>query len=92
MKNFLIAMCALFAVAAQADVCTTGETRVFFLYGYSTQVGPNYRCSELARERSCVNGKWSESTPQCSQYDSGSCADFWIDQLNDSAFKFDSCE
>lgn len=101
MKKFLailaLSICSHFAKASPCQTVDglwveNGRSILFYLTDQPrTQLGPNYTCEEVSRVRTCVNGRLSEKTPACSEFDSGGCVDSWLQQLPDSEFTFQNC-
>lgn len=84
----LIVISTNFAMAT----CQDGSEKTFYLnQNPSTDNGPGYSCADVSRVKVCKNGSWSNSQPTCEEVDSGGCADYWVDQLHDNRFQFDTC-
>lgn len=101
LKKFLpvlaLSMCSSFAKASHCETVDglwveNGQSILFYLTDQPrTQLGPNYTCKEVSRVRTCVDGRLSENTPTCSEFDSGGCVDSWLQQLSDFEFTFRTC-
>lgn len=77
-----------------ADFYTVGDGQTVTLHYRQNprqEIGPAYTCAQVARVRTCIGGKFSETPVVCSTRDSGGCADSWIEKLDDSAFVFGIC-
>lgn len=96
-----LAFVMAFTVNAKAADCVSadgvqipdGSSAVFYYASNpGKDMGPSYTCGGVARVRTCTNGTLSNNTPECSQYDSGGCVDYWMDRLPDSDFSFAVCK
>ena len=106
MKTTIISLALLFSYFANATegLCyieeqkfQIGEQVLFYSVEKAAKVGPAYTCGALSRMRTCEliddsrKADWSQNLPACDTEDSGGCADFWVDQLPDSAFTYSTC-
>ncbi|WP_413288075.1 hypothetical protein [Bdellovibrio sp. HCB337] len=102
MKSFVttLAFFMAFTVNAKAADCVSvdgvvipdgASAKFYYTANPSKDMGPSYTCGGTSRVRTCTNGQLSNNVPECSQYDSGGCVDYWMDRLADSDFSFAVC-
>jgi len=96
--KLLSLLALILPVAASANcelnggIYPLGAKVKFYYTNQSAKIGPNYSCEDLSRVRTCgFKGVWSANQPECSQFDSGGCVDWWVDQMADSSFRYTSC-
>lgn len=96
---FLVALTAGLSQAL-AQNCFTADgveiqngamATLYYVQRPRIEIGPNYTCVEISRERACINGQLSVEPRECSDYDSGGCSDSWLAQLPDDAFTYGTC-
>lgn len=77
------------------DGMTFGDqsvVRLFYKSSPRTEIGPAYTCIEVSRQRTCLNGEFSNIAVRCRNIDSGGCADSWLERMEDNNFAYGNCQ